>query len=187
MVKKAEPVARKKGGPKPKPRASHWMPEHCTVADLSRIFGVSGRTVRDLDQREILKHDAAGIRTLDSIHAYLEHLRKAAAGRTSGEQSLAEERAKETQVKREIGEMKLMQLRGEMLTLSEVSASWSSFASAVKAAVLSIPSKARAKIPHLTAHDAESLKQMCRDILIDLSEEVKAAVIAANERDISGK
>lgn len=178
---------RKKAGAQRGVRSGQWLPEHCTVADLSKIFGVSSRTVRDLDQREIIKHDAGGIRTLDSIHAYLEHLRKAAAGRSSGEQSLTEERAKETQVKREIGEMKLMQLRGEMLTLSEVSASWSSFAVVVKSAVLGIPSKARAKIPHLTAHDAESLKQMCRDILIDLSVEVRDAVIAANEKDISGK
>ncbi len=125
---------------------------------------------------------------VESLHAYLGHLREQAAGRaSSGGTSLVEARSEQIKTEREISQLKLLKMRGEVLTLDEVSASWSGFASAVRAAVMTIPSKLRSTIPHLTAHDSETAKRVCRDILQDLSEEVKASVIGGSEKSIRGK
>ncbi len=39
-------------------------------------------------------------------------------------------------------------------------------------------------IPHLTAHDGGVLRDMCRDILLDLSEDVEATVIHGDRKDL---
>lgn len=88
------------------------------------------------------------------------------------------------QVTRQFKELQLAELRGQVLQLDEILDSWSSFAGAVKGAVLSVPTKARTLIPHLTAHDGGVLRDMCRDILMDLAEEVSATVIHGNEKDL---
>jgi len=164
-----------------------WIPATCSMSDLAVLFGVSTRTIKDLDQNGTLVRAPGRGRfeTTASINGYLKRLRENAAGRASSTgRTLSDERAESERITRQIQEIKLAQLRGEVLTLDEVSTSWSAFAAAVKAAVLSIPGRARSTIPHLTAHDAEMMKQMCRDLLQDLAEEVDASVISGDSREV---
>lgn len=156
------------------------FPATCNQTELAHILGIAPRNVRDWAQRGVLvKATTKGrYQTLPSIQAYISHLRESAAGRaTSGGKTLADEKAAQVRVQTEISEMKLAALRGEMLTLSDVRASWSQFALAVRSTVLSLPTSARSVIPHLTAHDGETLKRLCRDKLTDLAKEVEAIVI----------
>lgn len=164
-----------------------WIPATCSIADLAVLLGVSTRTIRDLDQSgTIVRASGRGrFETIPSINGYLKRLRENAAGRASTTgRTLSDERAESERITRQIQEIKLAQLRGEVLTLDEVSTSWSSFASAVKSAMLSVPGRARSTIPHLTAHDADVLRQICRDILQDLAEEVDASVISGESKEI---
>lgn len=164
-----------------------WIPATCSIADLAVMLGVSTRTVRDLDQNgTIVRAPGRGrFETTASINGYLKRLREQAAGRASQNGvSLADERAQTERISRQIQEIKLAEMRGEVLTLDEISASWSSFASAVKSGVLSIPGRARSTIPHLTAHDAAVLKQICRDVLQEMAEEVDVSVISGDSKEI---
>lgn len=168
-----------------------WIPDTCTKGDLAVLFGVSVQTVRYMENTGLLVPSGTKgtYQTLPSIQNYLGRLREQAAGRaTKGGNNLADERAEETRIDKEIKAIKLAQLKGEILTLDEVSASWSAFAGVIKGMLLTMPSKARTSIPHLTAHDGEVLRDMVRDMLLDLSDEVEASVIAGDKRSFkSGK
>lgn len=152
------------------------LPETCNATTLGAILDVSRRNVLDWAARGLLvKAEAKGqYKTLESIHAYLKGLRAEAGGRSSkGGRHLADERAEVAFVDRQIKELKLAQMRGDVLTLDEVAASWSEFATMVKAAMLAVPGRVRSEIPHVTAHDAETIKRLVRNSLIDLAEEVE--------------
>jgi len=165
-----------------------WVPTTCTKADLAVILDISTRAVTDWDLKGVLVRSGRGYETIPSIHAYIGALRQRATEKqsTTG-RSLSDERAESERVARQINEIKLAQLRGDVLTVEEVTSSWSRFAAAVKGAVMAIPSKARSVIPHLTPHDAETMRDLCRDMLSELAEEVEAAVVSADPGKIDGK
>ncbi|RWM29415.1 hypothetical protein [Mesorhizobium sp.] len=166
------------------------IPLTCSKGDLAHLLGISVRSVSDWDQKGVFVRAVGRGRfeTVASVNGYTAALREQAAGRASATgQSLTDERALTEKVIRQIKERELAKLTGETLTLGEVTESWSMFAQTVRAAVLSIPGKARSTIPHLTAHDADVLKHLCRDILMDLAEEVEAAVVSGVPEEISGE
>lgn len=168
---------------KSKPVPSSGLPATCSKTDLARIIGVSVRAVSDWDQKGVFtRAEGRGqYELVASVSGYTSALREQAAGRASATGlQLTDERALTEKVVRQIKERELAKLKGETLTLSEVTDSWSLFAGAVKAALLAVPGKARSSIPHLTAHDAEVLRHMCRDILLDLAEEVEATVVSGD-------
>lgn len=163
-----------------KPTASSTIPLTCSKTELANIIGIAVRSVTDWDQKGVFTRAQGRGRymLIASVNGYTSALREAAAARaTSTGVSLTDERAMTEKVVREIKERELSKLKGETLLLAEVSESWSLFAGAVRAAMMSVPGKARSSIPHLTAHDADILKHICRDILLDLGEEVEASVI----------
>jgi phage terminase Nu1 subunit (DNA packaging protein) len=163
--------------------AGNWIPDICTKPDLSLLLDISIRALGDLDAKGVLvKAPKNGTYfTRQSIKNYIEKLRNAAAGREEGRTNpLNDERVASERISRQIAELKLAQMRGDILTLDEVSESWSKFATAVKTAALSIPSKARTMIPHLTAHDAETIRTLVKDMLNDLADEVEASVVGGD-------
>jgi phage terminase Nu1 subunit (DNA packaging protein) len=171
---------------KPETKAA-WIREQCTKADLSVLMNVSMRTLRDLDSRgKLVRAPKSGLyMTVPTLNACWDHLRLVAAGRVKeAESPLAAERLKTETIERQIREITLKKLKGEVLTLEEVDESWSTFASQVKAVMLTVPGKARTRIPHLTAHDQETLRTMVKDMLVDLAAEVEASVIGGSGKDI---
>lgn len=170
--------------------AGHWIPEVCTKSDLAILLSLSARSLTDLDMQGVLVRGpkTGTFLTRPSMENYITKLRKTAAGRSEEVKNpLADERLQNEKLVRQMNEIKLAQIKGEVLTLDEVSENWSAFAGQVKAAVMTIPGKARTSIPHLTNHDGETLKKMCRDILNDLSNEVEAGVIGGNKNDVKPK
>lgn len=166
---------------KARKEAGSRFPETCTAADLAVILGMAPRNVRDWAAKGVFVKTATGrFITVASVQAYVKALREQAAGRATSSGELADEKVAGERIKREINEIKLAQLRGDVLTLDEVTDSWTKFALAVKGAVLSLPTKARGTIPHLTAHDGETLKRICRDTLTDLSKQAAAIVIGGD-------
>lgn len=165
--------------------ASDRLPETCSAAELGRILDLNRRSVMDWAAKGVLVKSASGrFLTVPSIQAYVKALREQAAGRATSNGELADEKAHNERIKREINEIKLAQLRGDVLTLEEVSESWSKFALAVKGSVLALPTRARGTIPHLTAHDGETLKRICRDMLTDLSKQAASIVVGGDARKI---
>lgn len=165
-----------------------WVPETCSAADLAAVLGIGGRAIDTWIQRGVfVRAEGRGrFQTLPSINGYAEALRAKAGGHASTTgKTLSDERAESEKVTREIQMIKLARIKGEVLSLDELTRGWSTFAKAVKSMVLAIPGKARSSIPHLTPHDAEVLKTMCNDILADLAEEVKTTVINGDSKEIA--
>jgi phage terminase Nu1 subunit (DNA packaging protein) len=165
------------------PSRGAWIHEFCTITELSILLNLSVRALHDQNARGVLVRGAkAGTyRTIPSMEAYIGNLRLAASGRAKEVQSVAaEERGKIEKIERQIRELKLKELQGEILQLDEVSEAWSTFAGLVKQAFLTFPTKARAKIPHLTAHDQATLTTIAKDMLLDMAAEIRASVVGGD-------
>lgn len=162
-----------------------WLPETCNRADLAVLLDIGVRGVTELAATGVLVPAAQRgfYQTLPSIHAYIGKLRKQAAGR-GGELSLNDERAKREKIGREREEIELAQLRGEVLTLDELSSAWPALCLKVRGILLAFPSKARGLVPHLTAHDQEKLRQMAVDGLNELADEVEAGIVGASPEEL---
>jgi phage terminase Nu1 subunit (DNA packaging protein) len=173
--------------PGKKPTTPSGLPETCSRSDLAHILGIAVRTVADWDQKGVFERAVGRGRyyLVASVNGYTAALREQAAGRASATGlQLTDERALTEQVVREIRKLELAKVQREVLTLDEVSSSWSKFAAAVKARVLTIPGRSRSSIPHLTPQDAEIMKNICRDVLLDLAEEVDATVVYGDGKSI---
>ena len=150
-------------------------------------MGISMRTLTDMNARGLLvRAPKTGLYlTVPTLEACWAHYRGVAADRSREMNSpLAIERVKTLTVERQILEITLDKLKSEILTLDEVKEAWSTFASQLKAVMLTVPCKARTRIPHLTAHDQETLRNLVKDMLVDLAAEVDASVIGGSGKDL---
>lgn len=167
------------------------LPTTVSTTELSNLLGINQRSVRDHALRGNLVRAPQSGRFLlqESVQKYTQALRDQAQGRsTATGTTLQDERAKTEAVNREIAEIKLAQLRAETLTFAEVSESWSNLAAMLKQKLLALPSKARSTIPHLTAHDGQTLNTLVRDVLAELADEVgSGAVIGASPERLRGR
>jgi phage terminase Nu1 subunit (DNA packaging protein) len=166
------------------------FPEVCSKTDLSVLLGVSVRTLTDLAATGILvaapKKGTYLLR--ESVQNYVKKLQLAASNRAEEQRNpLNDEKLLTERVTRQIQEMKLAQIKGEVLSLEEVSESWTEFARKVKSTFLAIPTKLRQKLPHLNAADGDVMRKTVRRMLQDLAKEVEGSVIAADPADVKEK
>ena len=166
------------------------FPDVCSKTDLSVLLGVSVRTLTDLAATGILvpapKKGTYLFR--DSVQNYVKKLQRAAANRADEQRNpLNDEKLLTERVTRQIQEMKLAQIKGEVMSVEEISDSWTDFARKVKSTFLSIPTKLRQKLPHLTAADGDVMRKTVRRMLQDLAKEVEGSVIAADPADVKDK
>ncbi|MCB1471014.1 MAG: hypothetical protein KDK08_28500 [Rhizobiaceae bacterium] len=155
----------------------------CSAAEIAALTGLSLRSVSDWAQRGVLVRAGAKGQylTVPSLLNYIGQLRENKAGRANPTKAGAlSENDLNKRAIRQINELKYAQLRGDVLTREEVTESWGKFATAVKGALLSVSTRARKTIPHLTPHDGETLKRICRDILTDLSRRTTDMVIGGD-------
>jgi len=68
-----------------------------------------------------------------------------------------------------LAELKAFHLEGELLARAAVLAEWSSILREIRAGILAAPSRIRAQLPHLTAHDVAVVDSVLRDVLTDLA------------------
>jgi phage terminase Nu1 subunit (DNA packaging protein) len=154
------------------------IPATMTKAQFAALCGISVRVVADLAGRGTLVYAGRSLRMPDSLHRYLDSLRKSAMGRQGSDGSdLVNEKAKLTRIQSETAEIQLRKARGELLDLPEVAEGWSRITGVVRSAVLGIPSQARAKLPHLTPHDGQVIDRVCRDALEIAADELVGAPI----------
>lgn len=147
-------------------------------AILGDVLSLNTRLVRQYAAKGIIKAaDGKGYFLFDSVTSYAEHMQKRAAGHsTETGSSLADERARTERVDREMKELKLAAAKNQLVPAPEVEAAWADIALAIRRAVLQIPDKARSTIPHLTAHDGQTLRLICRESLEAAADSVDAEV-----------
>lgn len=141
-----------------------------TAAQLAKVFNCHERRIFELANKGIVVRAKAKGRFefLPSIRNYIAHLEKVAGGR-EGDNTLASVRTELEKEKTENFRLKNAALRADLVSREEITEGWQRIVKAVRGAVLGIPTKARQKLPHLSAHDGEALAQICRTALHDVA------------------
>lgn len=144
--------------------------EKITQAQLAQLLGCS--------QPWIAKLKAKGVLTRwDNLGALLVEGWKHSAGEASGrvsdnsELDLVAERARLAARQSEKLELELAKMRGELIPEEAVAEHFNSFAFAIRAKLLALPSRYRSQFPTLTARQVDALDGHVREILQELSVE----------------
>ncbi|WP_191569056.1 terminase small subunit [Paracoccus yeei] len=135
-------------------------PREVSARQLGEILGLNERTVRDLVDRGVVTRTGRGRYDLfGSILAYVEHLRAVAAGRggEAASYDLTRERARLAKEQADERELRNATLRGELVEVEAVKREWTDILRSIRSRVLSVPSRVRQSLPHLTGHDVERI------------------------------
>lgn len=162
---------------------SDFLPATVSTPQLCLMLNLSKRSVSDYGAKGVLVQATRGRwQTLPSIQRYCDHVRQRAASHvTDSGISLVDERAKFAKTTRAMAELKLAKMRGEVLTIDEVTEAWGQMMQATRINFMSLPGKARQQLSHLTAYDAQVLKRLCVDVLTAIAEEVEQGVVGAGD------
>jgi phage terminase Nu1 subunit (DNA packaging protein) len=145
------------------------------AAALGLLLGISDRAVRDMAKAGHVvavgknRYDVAA-----SVPKYCDHLRKLAMGKygdTADVGAGTRARARLAEAQASLAEAKNARLRGSLLEADAVQREWSAVLSAVRARMLSVPSRAAQRLPHMTAHDVGEIDREIRNALTELGED----------------
>ncbi|MER8839322.1 terminase small subunit [Mesorhizobium sp. M0913] len=149
------------------------LPQTVHESQLAGLLGISRQRLADLARSEIvIKTGRAEYDLPASIKAYCAHLRLHAgrAGRPSeGGDVLKAERLRLTKAQAEAQEAKNRLAAGEMVSAAAVNREWQTILRDIRAAVLAVPSRYGATMPHLTANDVAALDREIRAALEGLA------------------
>ena len=145
--------------------------EGVTAAVLAKWLGVSRKTVFELAKAGVAVRVRRGLYALEeSVTRYCEHVRRTASQR-GGEASLAALRDERIKIAREQADalaFKNAAARGSLLDAAEVEREWSDILRAVRAGMLSVPSRAAQRLPHLSKHDVSAIDAEVRAVLKEM-------------------
>lgn len=143
-----------------------------TIPQLANELDLSTKVVNDLIARgTITKRDRGQYDLVEARTEYIRHLRKVAAGRVqAGELDLGEERARLAKEQADAKEMENAILRNELVYIDDVAKQFGQQASAVKARLLAIPSKAAPLVINCTkpVEAREIIESMIEEALYEL-------------------
>lgn len=69
-----------------------------------------------------------------------------------------------------MAKLKYRQAAGELVEVKEIQENWQKIATTVKTRLLGVPSRVRARVPHLTTADIATIEEEIRDALSELAE-----------------
>ena len=143
-----------------------------TALELADVIGVSKRAISDYTERGIIVKTGRNRYDLrKSVQLYCEHIRAMAAGR-GGENvdTLATERARLAREQADQAAMKNAAMRKELIPVAEVRHEWVSVARRIRNVVMSVPSRCRQMLPHLTTYDVDLIDTEIRAALAELGD-----------------
>jgi terminase small subunit / prophage DNA-packing protein len=153
------------------------LPDEVSAPTLAHLLGVSEREVRNLAKAGIAVRAGRGrYRLQESVRHAFEHIRRTASQR-GGEASLEAMRAERIRIAKEQADalgLKNAAARGEMRDANDVRREWSDILRAVRAGMLAVPSRAGARLPHLTPHDIAEIDAEVRAVLTEIGKEDRA-------------
>ena len=145
-----------------------------SASTIARWLGVTEKSVRELAKAGIVIRAGRGLYKLEeSVTGYCAHIRKTASQR-GGEASLEAMRDQRIRIAKEQADalaLKNTAARGELLDANEVEADWSATLRNVRAGMLAVPSRAGARLPHLTPHDVAEIDAEVRAALTEIGSE----------------
>lgn len=151
--------------------SGHMHSPDVNATVLAQWLGVSDRMVRELAKDHIVVRAGHGLYKLkQSIRRYCEHVRRTASQR-GGDVSLAAMRDQRIRIAKEQADalaLKNAKARGQVIDAEAVEAEWSGILRMVRAGMLAVPSRAGARLPHLTVHDVAEIDAEVRAVLNEI-------------------
>lgn len=144
-----------------------------TASELADFLKVSKRAVSDFVERGIVvKTDRNRFDLRQSVQTYCEHLRMTAAGRGGdGADVLTAERARLAREQADQTAMKNAAMRGDLVSIVDIRHEWASISRRIRNGMLSVPSRCRQMLPHLTTYDVDLIDHEIRSALTGLGDE----------------
>jgi phage terminase Nu1 subunit (DNA packaging protein) len=141
------------------------------INTLARLARCDVRTITQLTAAGIVVRIARGkYRVLESMGNMIVYYRERAAGRqgSDGTDPVKSNAAfKDSQ--RALNELKLRQLQGQVIDMSEVEQAWGALVQSTKQLILGLPARIRFDLPRLTGEDQEIIERTVRDALEEVS------------------
>lgn len=156
---------------------SDAIPAVMDESQMARLLGVTANRVRTLQRDGLLAKAGPGrwdVRA--SLGLYLERLRTIAAragapAACGGDpDALRAEKLRLTRAQADKEETRVQRERGELVPADAVEREWSSLARDVRNALLAVPSRCGAGLPHLTATDVATIEREIRKALEGLAD-----------------
>lgn len=162
---------------------------------LEALFGVKDRTIRDLADKGIVARDSHGKYLFwNSARGYITALKIANAGKASqksvdGEEILdwEEEKAQHEKIKRQITEIKLQLIKGQVHKAEDVEAVMTDMFTKFRSKMTALPSKLAKKLEGKQRAEIQRiLKEEIDNALVELSNYNAADFYSDEHIDISG-
>ena len=157
--------------------ASEAIPGLATESEMAQLLGITANRVRTLARDGMLHRPVRGrydVRA--SLKTYIGDLRDKASrlgyagGKHLGKSDLEAEKLRLARQQADKIEIQNAAARGELVKASDVERAWASALRDVRAAMLAVPSRCGATLPHLTAHDIAELDREIRNALEGLAD-----------------
>ena len=116
----------------------------CTQAELSEVLGITRQRVGQLVQEEVLAYAfGAGkkFRLGESVRAYMEYRLRSDGASPGAVARYNEEKAEHEAVRRQMSELRLAVLRGELVRTEDVEKCWESLVTACRGVLLGLPGR----------------------------------------------
>jgi phage terminase Nu1 subunit (DNA packaging protein) len=142
-----------------------------SAADLSTWLGLAPARINALAREGRIPRRADGRFDLKpAVRGYVESLRlKSGSSALASNPELNAEKIRLARANAEKIESANARARGELAALSDVEREWGGILRDVRAAFLALPSRAAARLGHLTPHDVATLDREVRAVLEELA------------------
>lgn len=156
---------------------SEAIPGLATESEMAQLLGITANRVRTLARDGMLHRPVRGrydVRA--SLKTYIGDLRDKASrlgyagGKHLGKSDLEAEKLRLARQQADKIEIQNAAARGELVKASDVERAWAAVLRDVRAAMLAVPSRCGATLPHLTAHDIAELDREIRSALEGLAD-----------------
>ena len=163
---------------------------------LESLFGVKDRTIRDLADKGILKRDSHGKYLFwNSVKSYITALKVNNAGKSNTKTDdnddcldLEEEKAQHERLKRQITEIKLQLIKGQVHKAEDVETVMTNMFARFKSKVTALPSKLAKKLEGKSRTEIQKiLKKDIDNALVELASYSPADFYSDEHIEISGE
>lgn len=136
-----------------------------SIPEFSKMVGITSRQIYNLIKEGVLPPQSSRgkLSLKEATPAYMRYLRE----RTRGN-DLTAERTRLTRLKADKVALESENIRKRYLHADEVREGWEALVREIKAALLTIPARIAAKLPHLTPHVIAELDREIREVLASL-------------------
>ena len=155
-------------------------------ATLGRVLDCDAQEIRRYWRTGIIKRTPAKTYPLfPSIRFVVGHFRRLASGYGTGEAMRANAALRDSQ--RRLTDLRYDQLRGALVSMTEIEAMWGDLIQATQFLFRSIASRMRDRAPDLSREHYELLQQLTQELLREVAIAGKAPLLAASPPSDNGK